>query len=346
MTRTPTTASPTSARIRLRFLHERIDVETNSLRAAIRLQHYFSAFLARDRSRADTVLNARHEKPAYDASRMKVWQRPSRPDREPKESYYDAGATRFILKNRTGMLIKLRDADAAIIGDVDKNLNQVVNLVGMLFGRSLVRRGYAMLHASAVVETGSDMVTVFLGNSGSGKSSLALQLIERGGYDFLSNDRVLLRVEKGRVHAVGIPKKPRVNPGTLLASKSLSKLLSPRKRPMYERLPAEELWDIEDKTDVDVGRSFGVRERLDGTLARAYSLAWRQSGEGFDARPLDPELALEAMRVTAKDFGVFDPQREDCNPEREYRRIAAACEFIHVSGKADPRSFAKRLSKG
>jgi HprK-related kinase B len=324
----------------------RIDIETNSLRAAARLQSYFRQHLARDHAPPHVVLRALRERPEYNPERMKVWQRPAHIGRVPKESFYDASGTRFILKNRTGMLIKLRERDAAIIGDIDKNLNQVVNLAGTLFGRSLVEHGYAMLHASGVVRHDSDEVTIFLGNSGSGKSSLALQLIERGGYDFLSNDRVLLRVEKDRVHAVGLPKKPRVNPGTLLASKSLSKLLSGRKRPLYEGLPIEELWQVEDKTDVDVARSFGVRERLGGRLLRAYSLAWRPSGTGLDVRPLDPELALEAMRVTAKDFGVFDPHHGDRSPEREYRRLAAAVEFIHVGGHADPRGFARRLSKG
>ena len=89
-----------------------------------------------------------------------------------------------------------------------------------------------MLHASGVVRTGSDEASIFLGNSGSGKSSLALQLIERGGFDYLSNDRVLLKVDRDRVHIVGLPKKPRVNPGTLLASPSLASLLSARKRPL------------------------------------------------------------------------------------------------------------------
>jgi HprK-related kinase B len=244
------------------------------------------------------------------------------------------------------MLITLQGMDARIVGDIDKNLNQVVNLVGTLFGRSLVETGYAMVHASAVVRSGTDEASIFLGNSGSGKSSLALQLIERGGYDFLSNDRVLLRVHGDSVHAVGLPKKPRVNPGTLLASKSLSKLLSARKRPLYEQLGVEELWNVEDKTDVDVGRALGAGERLDGQLVRAYSLAWRPSGEGLQTELLAPEAAADAMRVTAKDFGVFDTSRDPHNAAREYERLARACEFVQVAGRADPRGFAKRLTSG
>ncbi|MGT4071513.1 UNVERIFIED_CONTAM: hypothetical protein I5919_22315, partial [Aeromonas hydrophila] len=91
-------------------------------------------------------------------------------------------------------------------------------------------------HASAVVDAEDGRALVFLGNSGSGKSSLALQLIERGGYEFLSNDRVLMRADRHGVLVAGLPKKPRVNPGTLLASASLSRLLPRPRRRAYEQL--------------------------------------------------------------------------------------------------------------
>ena len=334
-----------TARIRLRFLHYRIDVETNSLRVARRLQQYFRPYLANDGSAPHVVLHARRQRPEYDPSRMKVWQRPAHPDRAPKESYYDARGVRFILKNRTGILIKLHEHNAEIIGDVLRHSNQVVNLVGTLFGLSLVERGYVMLHASGVVRTGSDEATIFLGNSGSGKSSVALQLLERGGYDYLSNDRVLLRMDKGRAHIICIPKKPRVNPGTLLASTSLSRLLSSRKRPLYDGMPREELWAIEDKTDVDVARALGARERLDGELSRAYSLAWTPGGAGLETVELDAESAVEAMKITAKDFGVFDRKLAERTVERKRARIAASVDFARVTGKADPKALARRIAR-
>jgi HprK-related kinase B len=334
-----------TARLRLRFLHYRIDVETNSLRVARRLQQYFRPYLANDGSAPHVVLHARRQRPEYDPARMRVWQRPSRPDRAPKESYYDTRGVRYILKNRTGILIKLHEHNAEIVGDVLRHSNQVVNLIGTLFGLSLVERGYVMLHSSGVVRTGTDEATIFLGNSGSGKSSVALQLLERGGYDYLSNDRVLLRVDKGRTHAIGIPKKPRVNPGTLLASTSLSRLLSSRKRPLYDALPREELWAIEDKTDVDVARALGARERLDGQLVRAYSLAWTPSGSGLQTIALDREAAIDAMRITAKDFGVFDRKLAVRSVDRERARIAAAVDFTRVAGKADPRALARMIAR-
>jgi HprK-related kinase B len=339
-------AAAATARVRLRFLDFRIDIETNSLRAASRLQTYFREYLSFDASPAQVRLHAVRVAPEYDARRMKVWERPAKPDRTPKESYYDREGVRYVLKNRTGILIKLAldRGDASIAGDIDRHLNQVVNLVNTLFGLSLVDRGYAMLHASAVARTGADEALIFLGNSGSGKSSLALQLIERGGYDFVSNDRALLKVERGVVQLVGLPKKPRVNPGTLLASKSLVRLLSARKRPAYEQLSAAELWQLEDKTDVDVRRALGAQSRLSARLARAYSLEWRPSGDGLRIDDLDPAGAFDAMMLTAKDFGPFDVRRDERDMTREFRRIAKTAPFVRVTGKADPKGFARRLT--
>jgi hypothetical protein len=108
-------------------------------------------------------LHANRALPEYDESRMKIWERPSQPDRAPKESFYDHRNVRYVLKNRTGMLITLPHdhaaGTAAITGDVDRHLNQVVNLVGTLFGLSLVANGYFMLHASAVAASAKHQLT-------------------------------------------------------------------------------------------------------------------------------------------------------------------------------------------
>jgi HprK-related kinase B len=335
--------SPVAATLHLKFLDFRIDVETNSLRAASRLQSYFRAYMVAPGAAPNMRLCAMRARPEYDESSLRAWEPPSGA-RPAKESYYDRGGVRFILKNRTGMLIKLREAEAAIIGDLDRNLNQTVNLIGTLFGLSLIDRGYAMFHASAVVRHDGDDAMIFLGNSGSGKSSLALQLMERGSFDYVSNDRVLVKVTRRGVHVVGLPKRPRVNPGTLLASSRLSRLLHPSKRPMYADMDIESLWGVEDKHDVDVTRTLGARERLEGRLTVAYSLEWKPAGHGLHLEPLGAAAALEAMRLTAKDFGPFDLHREARDDLAESRRIARAVRHVRVTGRSDPSLLARRLS--
>lgn len=336
---------PVSATLHLQFADFRIDVETNSLRLAARLQSYFSGYLAMERGPAGAHLQAIVGQPDYDASKMQVWSRPSTPNHVPKESCHDDGGVRHILKNRTGVLISLSDEGASIIGALEEHANQVVNLIGTLFGLSLLDQGYVMVHASAIVDAASGEALVFLGNSGSGKSSLALQLIERGGYEFLSNDRVLMRADHDTVWVAGLPKKPRVNPGTLLASASLSRLVPRPRRRVYEQLPREELWQLEEKTDVDVERELGARSRLTARLGRAYSLEWRPGGEGLEERALDADSALDALRTTAKDFGPYDLRGAGRNALPELRRIAGMSPFIGVSGRADPKGFAAKLGQ-
>jgi HprK-related kinase B len=336
--------APSLARLRLRFGGFHVELETNSLRAASRLETYFSSYLdPSPRSSRAILLRAIQGRAEYDEHRLQPWAPPV-PGRRVKESYYDYRGTRFILKNRTGMLITLREDEARITGAVDRYLNQVVNLVNTLFGISVIDQGYAMVHASAVARAGTDEISIFLGNSGSGKSSVALQLIERGGYDFVSNDRVLLRATKDGVHVIGMPKKPRVNPGTLLASEALARLVHPAKRPRYQNMPPGELWMIEDKTDVDVTRTLGAAERLEGRLARAYSLEWKHDGRGLDVAALDAPAALAAMHVTRKDFGCFDLAREARDMDGEFARVAAAADFVRVEGRTDPAGLAAMIA--
>lgn len=331
-----------TARVRLDFLGYRIDIRTNSLRVAAYLRTYWRQYLS-SHGAASRTLHVVQGAPEYDAARMTPWARASSPGRAPKESYYEAQGARLILKNRTGVLIRLNREATTIAGDVDRHVNQVVNLIATMFGMDLLRRGYVMLHGSAVARAGGGDALVFLGNSGSGKSSVALQMVERGGWDFVSNDRVLLKVDGDGVIVVGLPKKPRVNPGTLLASAQLARLVPAKKRPTYEQMPRSELWGIEDKTDVDVARTLGASERLSARLGGMYALDWRNDGDGLTVEPLDSAGALEAMRITHKDFGVFElhpPRRDALQPRR---RVAAAATFYRVLGRADPPRLAADL---
>jgi HprK-related kinase B len=184
---------------------------------------------------------------------------------------------------------------------------------------------------------------IFMGNSGSGKSSLALYLIEQGGFDYISNDRVMLKVRPDGVHVIGLPKKPRVNPGTLLASTRLSRLLHPSKRGRYEQMHPAELWDVEDKHDVDVGSAFGAVERLDGRLVECFSLDWRPGGRGRETRVLDTDETLSALLAVRKDFGPFDRHRaaREHEADVEYRRLARVMSVTRVTGSADPAGLAR-----
>jgi hypothetical protein len=71
-----------------------------------------------------------------------------------------------------------------------------------LMNRLLARRGAAVLHASCMAQNGAALV--FTGHSGAGKSTIS-SIAERCGWKVLSDDRTILTLEDGVVHASGTP---------------------------------------------------------------------------------------------------------------------------------------------
>ena len=114
---------------------------------------------------------------------------------------------------RRGRLIGLVAGRRLRGGDIRAHLNQGINLVNNCYAKVVLRRGHVLLHASAVTRDGTP--AVLAGPPGAGKSTSALHLVE-AGFHCLSNDRVLASPMPALVEALGYPKQPRVNPGTLL----------------------------------------------------------------------------------------------------------------------------------
>src|SRR5262249_57144168 len=118
------------------------------------------------------------------------------------------------------------------------HLNQGINLGASCYAKVVLRRGHVLLHASAVPR--KDRTAVLAGPPGAGKSTSALHLVE-AGFRCLSNDRVLARPLPDMVEALGYPKQPRVNPGTLPGHARLSTLLDPADRAHLRALPVPQL---------------------------------------------------------------------------------------------------------
>lgn len=261
-------------------------------------------------------------------------------DARGKDSYADVVGRRFIRKDRTGVLISVNKRHWTIEGDLSRNFSQFVNLVGTAYGLTVLDRGGAMLHASAVTRDGCSLA--FIGNSGSGKSSTAVRLLELG-FDFLSNDRLILEARPKTIIAYGVPKLPRVNPGTLLSGRRTRSLLDTSKRQRYQQLAPEQLRAVEDKYDLDVGAILGSRWELTSQLGCAIVLAWTPGGQGLSFQRLDADQALEAMRATAKSFGAFDRRLS----ERKDDALLTAAKRVpvyRVTGQFNPGQLAREIS--
>ena len=115
----------------------------------------------------------------------------------------------------------------------------------------------------------------------------------------------------------GIPKQPRVNPGTLLSLPSLAGIVSAARASELESLPREELWDLEEKYDVDIEAVYGEGRQAAELPLRAFAvLTWsHRSREACQVTRTTlrdaPELLGPIMKHPGPFFhqgGVYDTQ--------------------------------------
>ena len=115
-----------------------------------------------------------------------------------------------------------------------------------------------------------------------------LHMLDNDEVSYLSNDRLFIRNESGRTLARGIPKLPRINPGTIVHNPKLHSLISVQQRNTLLQLPAAELWELEEKYDVSIDRVYGQgRIMAEAPLSAFLILDWRR----------DSDTALEIERV-------------------------------------------------
>lgn len=229
-----------------------------------------------------------------------------------KDAYIDIDGARLIFKVRTDMLF-LQSSDQVIAaGPCVANANQVINFVNNQYMTLLQQQDWLICHASALEVNGKAMA--FAAFSGGGKSTTMLHLMDEPSINFVSNDRLFLKVEQMKVEhqkntlmARGIPKLPRINPGTIVYNAKLRTLLSAQKFEYYKALPMNELWDIEEKYDVDVETIYG-RGRIEheAPLSHFVILNWSHDTQAVtQLTEIDLSQRTELLAAIMKSSGPF-----------------------------------------
>ncbi|MEG3619227.1 HprK-related kinase B [Magnetovibrio sp. PR-2] len=195
-----------------------------------------------------------------------------------KDAYVDVEDGRLVQKVRTGMVFLQSETHRIAAGPCLANDNQVINFINAQYMNWLQNNGELICHASGLVVDARCLGIA--GFSGGGKSTLMLKVLDDDNVHYLTNDRLFIAKDNTHVRATGIPKLPRINPGTIVHNEKLKSILSPEQQEHFLSMPNEELWHIEDKYDVDVEDVYGEGKIAPTAKLKAFLvLNWTRDGE-------------------------------------------------------------------
>lgn len=190
-----------------------------------------------------------------------------------KDAICDLAHGRLVLKVRTGMQFLQSPAWTIAFGPSEDYPNQVINFVNTQILNRFQRDGWVACHAAAVRTP--DKGLAISGLSGGGKSTTMLRLMELAGTQYVTNDRLLVRKGLDGTDALGIPKLPRINPGTIVTNARLTGLLDEEREEELLNMEPDDLWHLEEKYDLFIEDIYGPgRISHDAQLTDFWVLNW------------------------------------------------------------------------
>lgn len=293
-----------SENIGLRFDDCEIEVRSNSAALIARLHEYFKAAVQDVGAGALSVQAVQAE--PFDLDLMFFdWPREGGKVGR-KEAYCDVSGGRVISKVRTGMQFLVGPSVRVAFGDCETNDNQIINFLIAQYISHLLGQGSLLCHSAGVVHQGKGLMIAAA--SGAGKSTLSLHLMGTG-LTYVSNDRVLVKTQADGTNPMmyGVPKQPRVNPGTLLNNPDLTQILDERRVAELRAMDLAALWELEEKYDVDVEEVYGPgRWKLSNSLDAFLILNWsRQATGGPQFRQVDLRERRDLLDMVTKGPGPF-----------------------------------------
>jgi HprK-related kinase B len=325
-------------------------IRSNSDRLIEGLSRYFAS-VTNPTAAADIEIVAIEREPPELHLDFLDWKRePGKSGR--KDSYFDLPDGRLVRKVRTGMVFLQSETLRIAAGPCLQNDNQVINFINAQYMNWLQNRGWLICHAAGLVRGGRALGIA--GFSGGGKSTLMLHMMEDPGTHYLTNDRLFLRSDGDAIQAAGIPKLPRVNPGTIVHNPRLHPLIQAAEREALLAMPNQQLWQLEDKYDVLIDQVYGPgRITMQAPLGAFLVLNWRRD----DNQPLQLQLVdlyerRELLGAIMKSPGPFyqfadgsfftDDTPQEAQP---YLETLSGIDVYEASGRVDFDALIQQLAK-
>jgi HprK-related kinase B len=319
----------------------RIDIATNEPSLARKLDRYFRECLTSASGPPDFAIAA-IQAPVPDIQATWRTKPPEAGKTKIKEEWVDLPDGRVVRKRLTGMVFAFGGDVHVACGPCTKNDNQIVNFANNRYMQWRLAQGWILAHAGAVARDGRCLALA--GRSGSGKSTAALEMLA-AGLDFVSNDRLLLKARNGVVDVRGIPKHPRVNPGTILHNSLLDGIIPPKERARLLEMDARELRALEQKYDVIVPEVVGPgRFVMAAELEALVIFNWTGRGPAV-ARPVRLQDRPELLESVKKSPGLFyEPDAPDAAvdlSDEGYLEVLAASRVVEITGTQDFQAAAR-----
>jgi HprK-related kinase B len=329
------TATDVLAELNRDGLPETLYLETGPVRLAVRcevpmaveLRHHLKEALAEAGPVAATIDVLEGQNLSVQPDWIDWAREPGKAGR--KDAYVDLDDGRLVHKIRTGMTFLQSSQALAAFGPCLAYPNQVINFINTQILNICKRDGWEICHAAAVTDGHKGLAIA--GLSGGGKSTAILRMMDLDTTQFVTNDRLMVRATPNSTEGLGIPKNPRINPGTILHNPRLALLLSDERKAELLQMPPEDLWQLEEKHDLFISEVYG-QDRMSFTapLTEFWVLNWSRSSTE-PTRLVDADLTerpdlLGAIMKSAGPFfqdanGVFLRDDEPLDPDAYLRQL-------------------------
>ncbi len=310
-----------------------VAVRTNSAALKRELDVYYRHFLAQPAAGHNVIAAA---SPVPDFELEWVVNAPGHGKKKVKEHIGRFEGGHVVKKVQTGVHLAYLGNERICAGPLLQNPNQVINFINNVYLDDMLHDDGQLFHAAGVCLGHRGMGLA--GNSGRGKSTLAMHLLEQG-MDLVSNDRLVVDSLAG-LRMRGIPKYPRINPGTVINQPALLPLATADDIARYRAMPADALWHLEEKYDAPVEDCFpGCQFRLAAELAVFVLLDWnRESKAPFRLEQVLPNQISDLLPAVMKAPGILLPgaagRIRAINPT-DYMALLAQTQLYLLRGGVD-----------